>query len=129
VIGSANANLYVRSSLDHTDFFVRLCDVEPTGRSINLCDGIVRMKPATIARAPDGSYRVRIALSPTANTFRRGHRIRVHISSGAHPLYSRNTGTGDSATHSTMLLKSAQEILHDPDHLSVVELPVVSAQK
>src|SRR5581483_11746762 len=28
VIGPVQADLYVRSSLEHTDFFVRLCDVD-----------------------------------------------------------------------------------------------------
>ena len=37
--------LHVRSSLEHTDFFVRLCDVEPSGKSRNICDGLVRLTP------------------------------------------------------------------------------------
>ena len=51
VIGSVRADLWVRSSLDHTDFFVRLCDVHPDGRSINVCDGLQRFDPASIKRA------------------------------------------------------------------------------
>ena len=45
VIGPLTATLYVRSSLEHTDFFVRLCDVSEKGRSVNLSDGIVRLAP------------------------------------------------------------------------------------
>ena len=45
VIGPVTAELYVRSSLEHTDFFARLCVVEASGKSINLCDGILRLTP------------------------------------------------------------------------------------
>ena len=39
VIGPLTATLYLRSSLEHTDFFVRLCDVSEKGKSVNLSDG------------------------------------------------------------------------------------------
>ncbi len=42
VAGPLAVDLWLRSSLDHTDFFVRLCDVSPKGRSVNLADGIIR---------------------------------------------------------------------------------------
>jgi uncharacterized protein len=42
IIGPVSAELFVRSSLEH---FVRLCDVAPSGRSINVCDGLQRLFP------------------------------------------------------------------------------------
>ena len=36
VVGPVAAELFVRSSTQHTDFFVRLCDVQPDGRSLNV---------------------------------------------------------------------------------------------
>ena len=48
VIGPLTATLYVRSSLEHTDFFVRLCDVSEKGKSFNLSDGIVRLAPGSV---------------------------------------------------------------------------------
>ncbi len=126
VIGTIHATLYARSSLDHCDFFVRLCDVHPNGRSINLADGIVRMSPGNIARAPDGSFPVRVELTPTANTFRRGHRIRVQVASGAHPLYSRNPGTGEHLPAATAMRPADLEILCGPDHPSAIDLSIVN---
>ena len=55
--GPCRADLHVSSSIDHTDFFVRVCDVYPDGRSMNVCDGLQRFTPSTIAREPDGSFR------------------------------------------------------------------------
>ena len=43
--------------------------------------------------APPGQ--IRVDLWPTAHRFRPGHRIRLQVSSGAHPRYARNTGTGE----------------------------------
>jgi putative CocE/NonD family hydrolase len=124
VIGPLRANLHVRSTLEHTDFFVRLCDVSPQGRSRNLSDGIVRLHPGDVAKAADGSSSIQINMWPTANTFRRGHRIRLQVSSGAHPLFVRNTGTGEPLARATTLSVADQEILHDADHPSCVVLPV-----
>ena len=50
---------------------------------------------------------------PTANTFRAGHRIRLQVSSGAHPLFARNAGTGEPLATGANLRSADQEILHD----------------
>ena len=92
VIGSPRVELYVRSTLAHTDFVARLCDVQPDGRSINLCDGFVRLTPGQGEPQPDGSLKIAIELWPTANCFQRGHRLRLQVCSGGHPRWSRNLG-------------------------------------
>ena len=126
VIGPLRADLCLRSSLEHTDFFVRLCDVTPRGRSKNLSDGIVRLRPGDVSKSADGSFFVQIAMWPTANTFKRDHRIRLQVSSGAHPLFVRNFGTGEPLRSATGLRPADQEVLHDADHLSSLVLPVSS---
>src|SRR5512132_692539 len=95
VIGPVRAELHVRSSLEHTDFFARLCDVSPAGKSINVCDALLRVRPGAPAAEPDGSLRITIDLWPTAHRFRRGSRLRLQVSSGAHPRFARNPGTGE----------------------------------
>ena len=42
--GPCTPSLHVSSSLDHTDFFVRLCDVYPDGSRMNVCDGLQRFR-------------------------------------------------------------------------------------
>ena len=66
----------------------------------------------------------RVHLWATANTFRRGHRIRLQVSSGAHPLFARNTGSGERLADATRLCPADQEVLHDPSHPSALVLPV-----
>jgi putative CocE/NonD family hydrolase len=124
VIGQLLATIHLRSSLEHTDVFVRLCDVSPKGRSINLSDGIFRLRPGRPDRDADGAAAVRVEMWPTAHTFRRGHRIRLQVSSGAFPLFARNTGTGEPLKSAATLRVAEQEIFHDPDHPSAIALPV-----
>jgi uncharacterized protein len=126
VIGTPRVELYVRSSLAHTDFVARLCDVYPDGRSINLCDGFVRLTPGQGEVQPDGSLEITIELWPTANCFLRGHRLRLHVCSGAHPRWSRNPGTGEPLGTGTTLQGAEQTIYHDQAHPSVLHLPVTS---
>ena len=48
-IGPVSADIRLRSSRGDTDVFVRVCDVEPDGASLNVCDALVRLTPR---RAP-----------------------------------------------------------------------------
>lgn len=124
VIGPVRLELYVRSSLEHTDFFGRLCDVYPDGRSINVCDGLFRIEPGRGAAQPDGSQCIEIDLWATAYHFKAGHRLRLQVSSGAHPRWTRNLGTGDGIGGQTMQA-AVQTIYHDAGHPSALVLPVV----
>jgi putative CocE/NonD family hydrolase len=124
VMGHVTADLNVRSTREHTDFFVRVCDVEPSGKSWNICDGLTRVTPATWGRRPDGTAHVEVRLWPAAHVFRRGHRIRVQVSSGAHPRFVRNLGGGDPLATAVTMHVADQEVWHDPDHPSAVVLPI-----
>ncbi len=125
VIGPLTASLYLRSSLEHTDFFVRLCDVSKKGRSVNLSDGIVRLAPGSVEKEHDGVFRLDVAMWPTANTFRAGHRIRLQVSSGAHPLFCRNAGSGEPLATGATMRSADQEVFHDAARPSRITLPVV----
>lgn len=124
IIGTPRALLFVHSSRAHTDFFARLCDVHPDGRSINLCDALVRIEPGAVPTGPGESLRVEIPLTPTAHRFLPGHRLRLQISSGAFPRYSRNPGSDEPLLDATGLHVAQQSIYHDETHPSRLLLPV-----
>lgn len=125
VIGPVEASIRLRSSRGHTDVFVRICDVDPGGLSLNVCDGLQRVTPERFAADSDGIRTVRVRLWPTAYRFRPGHRLRVQVSSGSFPRFARNPGTGEPLGTATRLVAADQEIFHDPAHPSGVTLPVV----
>ena len=124
IIGTPRLALYVRSDLPHTDFFGRLCDVHPDGRSMNVCDGLLRLQPGSGTPQPDGSLRIELVLWPTAFCFQRGHAIRLQVSSGAHPRWNRNLGSGEPLTSAQTMLVAHQQVFHDQQHPSVLTLPV-----
>ena len=126
MIGEVSAEIWFASNRKSADLFVRLCDVDRSGRSTNICDGIVG-----VDAAPDGTAArpVTVALWPTAYLFRKGHRIRVQVSSGSHPRYARNPGTGEPRATATELLVAEQCVWHDADHPSAVVLPVLDGHR
>jgi putative CocE/NonD family hydrolase len=103
VVGPVSADITVRASSPNFDVFVRLCEVDEQGRSWNICDGLARVSD------PDGP--VRVELWPTAHRFAAGRRIRLQVSGGAHPRFSRNPGTGAPLGHELELRSVHQELL------------------
>ena len=122
IAGEARAELYLESSLAHTDFFVTLCDVDPEARSVNLCMGWVRRQG--IETRPDEA--VQVTLPPTAATFKAGHRIRLQVASASFPHYARNLGSGESLATGTRMVAAAQAVYHDREHPSRLVLPAAA---
>jgi putative CocE/NonD family hydrolase len=118
VIGEVSAEIWFRSSLPYADVFVRLCDADPRGRSWNVCDGLTRLSGANEITCAT------VRLWPTAYRFKRGHRIRVQVSSGAFPRYARNPGSGEPHATAARLLQADQEVYHTPAHPSAIILPI-----
>ena len=121
VIGEVSAQIWFRSSLPRADVFVRLCDVDPDGKSWNICDGLTSLSDAGQVTAAT------VRLWPTAYRFKAGHRIRVQVSSGSFPRYARNPGTGEPRATATRLVAADQSVSHDPAHPSAITLPVRQA--
>ncbi len=127
MIGRARLVLYVKSSAESADFFGRITVVKPDGKSLNLSDALYRLKPGRGELQPDGSICISFDLSPTAYRFAAGERIRLQVSSGAHPRYSRNPGVDTDLTYAGDLIASEQTIWHDQVHPSRLILPVTTA--
>ncbi len=111
-IGVARAELHVRCSAPYFDVFARVCDVDAEGVSRNVCDALARVAPEQFERAADGSWLVAFDLWPMGHRFAAGHRIRLQVSSGAHPRYARNPGTGEDPATATELRAVDVEVLH-----------------
>jgi hypothetical protein len=125
IIGPIRLTLYVQSSLAYTDFVGRLCDVQPDGRSLNICDGFLRIEPGQGTPMGDGSLCIELPLAPTAYQFQPGHRVRLQVASGAHPHTARNLGTGELLIQGTEMVAADQTIFHDTSHPSCLSLLVV----
>ena len=65
----------------------------------------------------------------TAHRFRLGHRLRLQVSSGAHPRWSRNLGTGETLATGVRMAVAEQTVYHDKARPSALVLPVVNGNR
>jgi putative CocE/NonD family hydrolase len=101
VTGPVKCVLYGMSTAVDTDWCVRLSDVYPDGRSINIIDGILRARYRNSFTKPElmepgRIYKFEIDLWATSNVFKAGHRLRVAVQSSNFPQYTRNLNTAES---------------------------------
>lgn len=136
VTGPLTAKLWISSSAVDTDFTAKLIDVYPPseaypeGYAMSLADGIQRthyrngyetpemMKPGEV-------YPVTVEMFATSNLFKKGHRIRLDISSSDYPAYDPNPNTGEPymTGHHRVIAKNV--IYHDKDRPSHILLPII----
>lgn len=142
VTGRVKVKLYVSSSCKDTDFTAKLCDVYPDGRSFNVLDSIMRMRFTdnfTRQRLlePGKIYEAEIDLWSTSWIFRKGHCIRLDISSSNYPRFESNPNTGEVFPLSIDLtdpfkpnpdrktMRARNTVYSDTAHPSCIMLPVV----
>jgi putative CocE/NonD family hydrolase len=130
VTGWVKARIYAATSASDTDFTAMLADVEPSGFSRFLTDGIVRARYRNSTQKaepvePGRIYEYTIDLWATSNLFKAGHRIRLYVSSSNFPRFNRNLNTGEPIAGSTRTVTAQQKIYHDAQHPSALVLPVI----
>jgi putative CocE/NonD family hydrolase len=130
VAGPVTAVLHATSSAPDTDWVVRLCDVWPDGRSLHVTDGIVRARyresltdPTLIT--PGETYRFEVDLWSTAQVFKAGHRVRIHVTSSDFPRYDRNMNTGGAFGEDSTSAVAHNTIFHDAARSSHLLLPIL----
>lgn len=136
VTGEIEVKLWASSSAVDTDFTAKLIDVHPPnadypgGFDMNIADGILRarfrgplkeeklLKPGTI-------YELTIKPYPTSNIFKKGHRIRVDISSSNFPRFDVNPNTGEPLNDHRRMVIATNTVYHNREHASHIILPVI----
>lgn len=130
IAGDVYAEFFASSSARDTDWVVRLTDVDPDGNSIRLCDGVLRAKyregfDKIALLKPDKIEKYVIKTSKIANTFKKGHRIRLQITSGAENYIFPNPNTGKNFFEDTESVAAFQKIYHGGKYESKIKLPIV----
>lgn len=116
IAGSPVVELAIAVDNPHADVFVRLCDVDTRGRSLNFSDRLHRLDPNVL----DGRVeRLTLSLDPCFHRILPGHRLRMQISGGAFPRYARNLGTGGTPAEGHAM-KASVHTIHCPESLLVV---------
>ena len=124
IVGQVNATIYVKSSIPQLDIVCRLCDVDPGGKSTNICDGMQRIGNSV----PGALCKFAFSAGNTAYEFRAGHRIRIQVCSGAHPRWMRNYGTDESVATATRMIGSRVKVFTGNAHASRISFPYLNSE-
>ncbi len=130
VTGPVTLELWAKSSAVDTDFTAKLVDVSPAGFATNLTDGILRMRYRDSQEKPEMMtpgqvYKISVDLWATSNVFKKGHIIRLEVSSSNFPRFDRNLNTGAEQATSREFVSATNTVLHDADHPSALLVPVI----
>ncbi len=139
VVGPIKVVLYAASTGLDTDFTAKLIDVYPpsedypAGFDMNITDAIARASYRNGRHSrdlikPGKVYQIEVEPFPTANIFKKGHRIRLHISSSNFPRFDVNPGTGEPLGENRRQMAVDNTIRHDARYPSHIVLPVVPNQ-
>jgi putative CocE/NonD family hydrolase len=138
ITGPVSLEVYAKSSAVDTDFTAKLVDVWPNGFAQNLTEGIIRAryrdsreKPELIN--PGQVYKFSIDMWATSNVFKKGHVLRLEVSSSNFPRFDRNLNNGalryeKSSDAPSTFVGATNVVLHDAEHPSALVLPIVAGK-
>jgi putative CocE/NonD family hydrolase len=136
VTGPIVAKLWVSSDRVDTDFTIKLIDVHPPnddypeGFAMNVTDGILRVRYRDSWEHPrllnaDEVVAIKVEAFPTSNLFKRGHRIRLDVSSSNFPHFDVNPNTGAPEGTGLDVQIARNSVYLNQDRPSHVILPIV----
>ncbi|MDQ6612636.1 MAG: CocE/NonD family hydrolase [Gemmatimonadota bacterium] len=136
VAGPIKVVLYASATTVDADFTAKLVDVYPSsndwpgGFDMNLTDAIIRgryraTRDHAVMLVPGRVYEFSIDPFPTANVFKKGHRIRVDISSSNFPRFDVNPNTGEPLGKNRRMITTNVSVQHSATYPSHIVLPLV----
>tara|TARA_B100000768_G_scaffold182038_1_gene208706 strand:+ start:424 stop:2409 length:1986 start_codon:yes stop_codon:yes gene_type:complete len=130
VSGFINSKLYVSSDVKDTDVTIKLVDVYPDGSAFNLDETIQRVRyregyEKEVFMEQGNVYEVNLTPLSTSNMFKKGHRIRIEISSSNFPRFARNLNTGGNNYDEKIGVTANNTIHHSSKYPSQIQIPIV----
>ena len=131
ISGFIESTLYVSSDAKDTDFTIKLIDVYPDGKAYNLDETIQRVRyregyDKEVFMEKDKVYKVDLTQMSTSNYFKKGHRIRIEISSSNFPRFARNLNTGGNNYDEKDGVVAHNKVHHSSKYTSQIRLPIIS---
>jgi putative CocE/NonD family hydrolase len=131
VSGFIESTLYVSSDAKDTDFTMKLIDVYPDGKAYNLDETIQRVRyregyDKEVFMEKNKVYKVDLTPMSTSNYFKKGHRIRIEISSSNFPRFARNLNTGGNNYDEKESVTAQNKVHHSSKYTSQIKLPMIS---
>ena len=130
VTGFINSTIYLSSDVKDTDVTIKLIDVYPDGTAYNLDETIQRVRyregyDKEVFMEAGKVYKVKMTPMSTSNYFKKGHKIRIEISSSNFPRFARNLNTGGNNYDESKAVIANNKIHHSKLHPSSITLPIV----
>lgn len=127
--GFINTTLYVSSDAKDTDFTVKILDVYPDGTAYNLDETIQRARfregyEQEVFMEKDQVYKLELTPMATSNYFKKGHKIRIEVSSSNFPRFARNLNTGGTNYDEKTGVIARNAIHHSTQYPSQIRLPL-----
>jgi putative CocE/NonD family hydrolase len=115
VSGGINAELFISSDAEDTDFIVRLTEVDKNGRSVKYADGMLGAKYRDSFEVPGylekgKVYKLHIRTTAISRMFAAGNRIRLTVTSSAKNFAFPNSNTREGYKGEKTLV--AQNAVH-----------------
>tara|TARA_Y100000991_G_scaffold118059_1_gene89136 strand:+ start:10634 stop:12538 length:1905 start_codon:yes stop_codon:yes gene_type:complete len=131
VSGFIESTLYVSSDAKDTDFTIKIIDVYPDGRAYNLDETIQRARyregyDKEVFMEKDKVYKLDLTPMSTSNYFKKGHRIRIEVSSSNFPRFARNLNTGGNNYDEKEGVVAHNKVHHSAIYNSQIRLPIIS---
>ena len=131
VSGFIEADIYVSSDVKDTDFTIKIIDVYPDGSAYNLDETIQRARyregyDKEVFMKKGEVYKLSFSPMSTSNYFKKGHRIRIEISSSNFPRFARNLNTGGNNFDEKIGAIATNNIHYSENYQSQIRIPVVS---
>ncbi|MGK0176129.1 MAG: putative CocE/NonD family hydrolase [Ulvibacter sp.] len=129
VSGFIESTLYVSSDAKDTDFTVKLIDVYPDGTAYNLDETIQRARfregyDKEVFMGEGKVYKIDLTPLSTSNYFKKGHRIRIEVSSSNFPRFARNLNTGGNNYDESEAVVAHNKVHHSKKYSSQIKLPI-----
>ena len=130
VSGFIKSTLYLSSDAKDTDLTIKLIDVYPDGTAFNLDETIQRVRyregyEKEVFMNQGNIYEVPLTPMATSNYFKKGHRIRIEVSSSNFPRFARNLNSGGNNYDEINSRIATNKIHHSSNYPSSISLPFV----
>jgi putative CocE/NonD family hydrolase len=128
--GPIEATFYVSSDAKDTDFTFKIIDVYPDGTAHNLDENIFRARyregfDKEVFMQKDNVYEIKFSPVHLSNYFKKGHSLRIEVSSSNFPRFDRNLNTGGANYNESKGVVALNKIHHSDKYPSQIKIPMI----
>jgi hypothetical protein len=133
--GTPVAEFWISSNQPDTDFTVKLIDLYPSnddyphGFAMNITDGIFRVRyrngwDKEVFLSSGEICRITVESFATSNLFKKGHRLRIDVSSSNYPRFDINSNSGGPQGFADEFRVANNRVYCSAKYRSKIQLPV-----